>query len=132
VRPGFGTGTPIAFPSQRLDGISCQQLAPFHFRGAPELRRHGEQAGVLKITRLSGRGRVRIIKLEGEVLGPWVGAVRDACTQQDVQSKQLVLDLTAVSYVDGAGSQLLRDLVGEGVQIGACSSFLAELLGLEE
>jgi hypothetical protein len=87
---------------------------------------------VLKITQLSGKGRARVIKLEGEVLAPWVGAVRDACTQPGRRPKPLVLDLKAVTYVDGPGSQLLRDLVGEGIEIGACSGFLAELLGLKE
>jgi hypothetical protein len=61
-----------------------------------------------------------------------VGAVRDACTQQGRRPERLVLDLTAVTYVDGPGSQLLRDLVGEGIEIGACSGFIAELLDLEE
>jgi anti-anti-sigma regulatory factor len=87
---------------------------------------------VLKITPLSGKGRVQIIRLEGQILAPWVQAVREACTQPERRSKQLVLDLTAVTYVDGPGSQLLRDLVGDGIHIGACSSFLAELLDLEE
>jgi anti-anti-sigma regulatory factor len=85
---------------------------------------------VLKITRLSGKGRVRIIKLEGEVLEPWVGAVRDACTQKGGRSRRLVLDLTAVTYVDWPGLQLLCDLVREGIEIGSCSSFVAELLNL--
>jgi hypothetical protein len=75
---------------------------------------------------------VRIIKLEGELLEPWVAAVRESCTQQGARSKRLVLDLTAVSYVDGPGSELLRDLVVEGVEIGTCSGFIAALLDLEE
>jgi hypothetical protein len=62
---------------------------------------------------------VRIIKLEGELLAPWVEAVRVACAQQGGWSKQYVLDLTGVTYVEGPGSQLLRDLVDEGVQIGS-------------
>jgi len=87
---------------------------------------------VLKITQLSGKGRRRTIKLEGELMEPWVGAVRDACTQKDRQSKRLILDLSAVTYADGPGSQLLLHLVGQGAEIVACSSFLAELLDLEE
>jgi anti-anti-sigma regulatory factor len=87
---------------------------------------------MLKITRLSGKGLRRMIKVEGEILAPWVATVRDACTPQERPSEQVILDLRAVTYVDGAGSQLLRDLVAEGIEIGACSSFLAELLDLGE
>ena len=68
------------------------------------------------------------VRLEGEVLGPWVGAVRDACTQRSRRSRRLRLDLAAVAYADAAGVQLLRDLLREGIYIAACSSFIAELL----
>jgi hypothetical protein len=83
---------------------------------------------VLKITRLSGKGRIRTLKLEGEILGPWVAAVRDACTKRGRRSSRLRLDLAAVTYADAVGVQLLHDLVGEGIEIAACSLFIAELL----
>ena len=83
---------------------------------------------MLKITRFSQKGRGLTIKLEGEILGPWVGAVRDACTQRGRRSRRLRLDLAAVTYADAAGVQLLRDLLREGIDIAACSSFIAELL----
>jgi hypothetical protein len=41
------------------------------------------------------------------------------------------LDLAAVTYVDAAGVELLRDLIAEGVEIAACSSFVHELLQLK-
>src|SRR5262249_20827327 len=92
---------------------------------------HGfeEAAGVLKITRLSHKGRGLTVRLEGEILGAWVGAVRDACAGQRRRPRRL--DLAAVAYVDAAGVQLLRDLMAEGVEIAACSSIVGELLHLE-
>ena len=86
---------------------------------------------MLKITRLSHKGRGLTIKLEGEILGPWVGAVRDAFTKQRRRSGRPRLDLAAVTYVDAAGVQLLRDLMAEGIEIAAYSSFVGELLHLE-
>jgi hypothetical protein len=86
---------------------------------------------VLKITRLPRKGRVLTIKLEGEILAPWVGTVRDACTQRGRRCRRLRLDLAAVTYADAVGTQLLRDLMREGIEIAACSSFLAELLHLD-
>jgi anti-anti-sigma regulatory factor len=84
---------------------------------------------VLKITRLSRKGRVPTLKLEGEILGPWVDTVRDACATQGRRPPRL--DLAGVTYVDAAGVQLLRDLMAEGLEIAACSSFVGELLNLE-
>ena len=71
------------------------------------------------------------LNLEGEILGPWVGAVRDACTKRGRRSARPRLDLAAVTYVDAAGVELLRDLMAEGVEITACSSFVRELLRLK-
>ena len=83
---------------------------------------------MLKITRLPRKGRVLTIKLEGEILVPWVGTVRDACAQRGRRCRRLRLDLAAVTYADAAGVQLLRELVGEGVEIAVCSGFVGELL----
>ena len=85
---------------------------------------------MLKITRLSHKGRSVTIKLEGEVLGAWVGAAREACASRGRRPRRL--DLAAVTYVDAAGLRLLRDLMAEGVEIAACSSFVGELLRLED
>ena len=84
---------------------------------------------MLRITRLSQKGRGLTIKLEGEIVGAWVGAVRDACAVRRRRRRRL--DLAAVTYVDAAGVQLLRDLMAEGVELTACSSFVDELLRLQ-
>jgi anti-anti-sigma regulatory factor len=86
---------------------------------------------VLKITQLSRKGQTLTIKLEGEILEPWVSTVREACTPRGRRSRRPLLDLSAVSYVDAPGVQLLRDLRREGIQIAACSSFIRELLDPE-
>ena len=83
---------------------------------------------MLKITRLSHKGRGLTIKLEGELLGAWVVAAREACATRGRRPRRLRLDLAAVTYVDAAGLQLLRDLVAEGAEIVAWSSFVGELL----
>ena len=67
-------------------------------------------------------GRARILQLEGELLEPWVETVRDACTQRGRRSKGLRLDLAAVTYVDAAGAQLLRELMRESIAIAASRS----------
>ena len=67
---------------------------------------------MLKITRLPPERRGLTIRLEGELLGPWVGSVRDACATRGRRPR--CPDLAAVTYVDAAGVQLLNDLVAQG------------------
>jgi anti-anti-sigma regulatory factor len=71
------------------------------------------------------------IKVEGQLLESWVGTVREACKKEG-WPERLCLDLTAVTYVDLAGAQLLRDLMHAGIEIASCSTFVAELLGTEK
>ena len=81
---------------------------------------------MLRITWLSEKGRGLTLKVEGQIVGPWVGSVRDACATR--RRRRPRLDLAAVTYVDAAGVQLLRDLMAEGVEIATWSSFVRELL----
>ena len=83
---------------------------------------------MLKVTQLSRIVRVLTIKLEGQLLEPWVSIVRDICQRRSRRTGRLHLDLAAVTYADAAGLQLLRDLLAEGVEIAICSSFIFELL----
>ena len=86
---------------------------------------------MLRITWLSQKERGLTLKLEGQVIGPWVDALRAACAARGRRPRRLHLDLAAVAYVDAAGVQLLRELMAEGAAIAACSSFVGELLNPE-
>jgi hypothetical protein len=118
------TQTPL--PAKSKAGFAHRHAVRF-----PLTRGYEEVAGVLKITRLSHKGRPRTLKLEGEIVGPWVDAVRDTCTKRGRRPGRLRLDLAAVTYADAAGVQLLRDLMHAGIEIAGCSSFISELLHLE-
>jgi anti-anti-sigma regulatory factor len=87
---------------------------------------------VLKITRIARAGAAPILKLEGYLLGPWVDEVRQACAEPAAGAGRTCLDLAAVTFVDAAGAELLRDLIRQGTEVAACSSFVAELLHLED
>jgi anti-anti-sigma regulatory factor len=86
---------------------------------------------VLRITPVPQKGFGLTVRLEGEVLGPWVAAVRDACTRQGRRPRRLRLDLSSVTFADAAGAHLLRELLLEGAEVAACSRFIAELLHSE-
>jgi anti-anti-sigma regulatory factor len=86
---------------------------------------------MLKITRIT-EGLGVLIKLEGKLMGPWVGELTQVSTQTADRASSLFLDLSAVTFVDEAGVRLLRELLGRGVQVVAASGFVAELLRWEK
>ncbi|MDB5290049.1 MAG: hypothetical protein JWL69_1290 [Phycisphaerales bacterium] len=82
---------------------------------------------MLKITATSAAG-VATLKLEGKILAPWVGEVREACAAAAALAPATRLDLAGITFVDLAGAQLLRELIASGVKIVSPSRFVAELL----
>ncbi len=87
---------------------------------------------MLRITEMASTESVSTIKLEGKLLDPWVGEVRKACAAARVRSGRTRLDLAAVTFVDAAGVDLLRELIRQGVEIAACSGYVAEILQGEQ
>jgi ABC-type transporter Mla MlaB component len=86
---------------------------------------------MLKITRTLETRSTATVKLEGKLMEPWVAEVLSACALPPGATSELTLDLSAVSFVDGAGVALLHGLLRRGVKVAACSHFIAELLNLE-
>ncbi|HEV3302494.1 MAG TPA: hypothetical protein VG055_22755 [Planctomycetaceae bacterium] len=84
---------------------------------------------MLRVTQASGDQTGITLKLEGKLIEPWVSEVRQLFDNNQ-QSSHHRLDLASVSYVDHAGAELLRELVGRGVEIVASSPYVAELLRL--
>ena len=87
---------------------------------------------MLKITEIARSDSGRTFKLEGKLLGPWVDELRNVCMQPLDRLEQVGLDLAAVTLVNAAGAELLRDLIRQGIIITQCSAFVAELLHAEE
>jgi hypothetical protein len=69
----------------------------------------------------------RIIKLEGKLFQAWVHEVRRLCVEAEEGSLPS-LDLSGLSFADRPGTELLLQLLRQGVRIHSCSPFVAELL----
>ena len=82
---------------------------------------------MLRITRLMGTHLTQTIRVEGKLLRPWVDEVRKACVSGTDPARRTSLDLSALTFVDAAGEELLRELIGQGIEVVACSSYVAEL-----
>jgi ABC-type transporter Mla MlaB component len=86
---------------------------------------------MLRITHINDHGSVSTLRLEGKLRGPWVTEFARSCDGLRCSPDRLRLDLSAVTFVDGPGVALLRDLLGRGVTLSACSGLVAELLHRE-
>jgi hypothetical protein len=90
-----------------------------------------KEAIVLKITQRVTPVEGTIVVLEGKLLEPWVTEVR-ALFSQRVPPLLPRLDLSALTFVDAAGIELLQNLLREGVAVESCSAFVATLLRLND
>ena len=86
---------------------------------------------MLKITQRVTPVEGTIVVLEGKLLEPWVAEVR-ALFSQPVPAPLPRLDLSALTFVDAAGIELLQNLLREGVAVESCSAFVATLLRLND
>ncbi|MGO9467199.1 MAG: hypothetical protein ACLQVF_23910 [Isosphaeraceae bacterium] len=93
-----------------------------------------EENAMLRIARVDGGTSESIVtlRLEGKLLGPWVGELRRACGELHVPPAGLSLNLSAVTFIDAAGVELLGALMSRGATIDGCKGFIAELLNLSE
>lgn len=68
------------------------------------------------------------VRLEGQLVGPWVTELRDACEKLLKQGRALKLDATEVSFIDGEGLALLGMLCRRKASLRGCSPFVREQL----
>lgn len=87
---------------------------------------------MLKISRVSESDGSLVLRLEGQVTGPWVDELQRSCAEavpnNGNESRQLILDLSGVSFLDASGIALLRQLATGHVSITNYSVFVAEQL----
>jgi ABC-type transporter Mla MlaB component len=86
---------------------------------------------MLRITHTNDHDSVSTLRLEGKLRGPWVTEFARSCEELPCTPDRLRLDLSAVTFVDGPGVALLRELLGRGVTVTACSGLVAQLLEME-
>ena len=83
---------------------------------------------MLWISHAQGQDSIWTLTLEGKLLGPWVTELARSYDELPCPPDCLRLDLSAVTFVDGPGVALLRDLIGRGARLAACSGLVLELL----
>ena len=83
--------------------------------------------GMLKIVASESAPGSTILRLEGQIIGPWVDEVKIA-SETALARGALALDLADVSFVERRGIALLQALRARGVALLNCTSFVLEQL----
>lgn len=83
---------------------------------------------MLKISETALTNDAATLRMEGEMIGPWVLEVRRAAEQVLATKKRLTLDFAEVAFVDRDGISLLQELLQRKVQLINGSPFLLEQL----
>lgn len=82
---------------------------------------------MLRITTHDDGDTVRLT-LEGQLVGPWVGELDNACRPALDTGRALLLDLAEVTYADHAGARLLVCLSQGKASLMRPSAFIREQL----
>ncbi len=83
---------------------------------------------MLRISQVESPDQAVILRLEGRVIGAWVGELGRLCEGVLATGARLILDLSEVWFVDLAGVELVRSLANRHVAVLNCSRFVAEQL----
>ncbi len=83
---------------------------------------------MLKITCDPRLEDLRVFRMEGRIVGPWVKELQSVCDAALREESSLTLDLSGVSFVDRQGVVLLRSLIQKGVLLLGSTPFLDEQL----
>jgi hypothetical protein len=81
---------------------------------------------VLKIETIEPAAGRAVLRLQGQLIGPWVDELERAYLA--LSSGDVALDLSQVSFVERRGVELLRSLGARGVPLLHCSAFMTEQL----
>ncbi len=87
---------------------------------------------MLQIARIVGNDSVDTLKLEGKLQGPWILEADVAHALAVSEASRTCLDLSGLTFADGEGADLLRELIQCGAQVVGCAllPISAELLQL--
>jgi anti-anti-sigma regulatory factor len=83
---------------------------------------------MLRISEQRGDEGQPVLRLEGQLVGAWIGELEQNCDRLLRRSRGVVLDLAEVSFIDRRALAVLRDLHARGVIFANSNPFVAEQL----
>lgn len=83
---------------------------------------------MLRISVIESSEEESTLRLEGRVIGPWVDELSRLCASLLKERVSVTLDLSGVSFVDGHGLALFRELRTHRVVLQNCTPLVNEQL----
>jgi anti-anti-sigma regulatory factor len=84
---------------------------------------------MLRITEVVDRGTETTLRVEGRIVSEWVRVLQEECRRVlQESSRQLRLDLRAVTFIDPRGVLALRGLATAGVALVNSPAFIDALV----
>ena len=83
---------------------------------------------MLRISIMNESDKTIQLRVEGRLVGAWVGELQLQTQAAFSQAKTLTLDLEKLLFVDSHGAALLRELARQNVAQLNCSPFIDEQL----
>ena len=83
---------------------------------------------MLRLTRTSKPPHEVILLLEGQIVAQWVQLLEDECRELLSADRQILLDLSGVTYLDRQAARLLRELSDRSVRLINCPPLVDELV----
>jgi hypothetical protein len=79
---------------------------------------------MLRISTIDTRSKRRLV-LEGKLLEPWLGELREVCRKanETLEGRKLVIDLTDVTVIGCDAESILSDLIVQGAKF-SCGGVL--------
>ncbi len=87
---------------------------------------------MLRITTTDERPRTVSFKVEGRIVSGWIAELDRECRKFLDRGKRVLMDFSAVTFVDGEAVAMLKPLLREDVGIVNCSALIKSLLTEEE
>lgn len=83
---------------------------------------------MLKITTLHQGTQLVKIRLEGRIVGEWVGLLEREYSRHHRRQRRIILECRSVSYIDESGVRMFRRILRNGVRISGASALIDSLL----
>ncbi len=73
-----------------------------------------------------------VLRVTGQLVGSWVNVLeQEFCRLDGVEGNPVVLDLSGLTFVGGAGACLLRRLSQRGARVTAAPQLILDVIGAE-
>ena len=83
---------------------------------------------MLRITRVAESPSHVTLKLEGRIVSDWVSVLERECLTWLQETRQVILEVAEVTFIDRSGLEMLRRIISPQLQIINASALIEELL----